>query len=101
MRRGGFRQLPLPQVLLQLVSPCGVAMGGTADLSAALWQMEGTVDLSAAPWQKSACSGSNGCVEIAFVDGRVAVRSSKYRERPVLVLAPKEWDAFLGGVAGG
>jgi hypothetical protein len=59
------------------------------------------VDLSAAVWRKSARSGSNGCVEIAFVDGQVAVRDSKHKDGPVLVFTPREWEAFLGGVTDG
>jgi hypothetical protein len=46
-------------------------------------------------------SRSNGCVEVASVDARVAVRDSKHKDGPVLVLVPTEWDAFLGGVDGG
>jgi hypothetical protein len=38
-------------------------------------------DLSALVWHKSSYSSGNGqCVEIAFRDGRVAVRDSKYPE---------------------
>jgi hypothetical protein len=59
------------------------------------------VDLSAAVWQKSARSGSNGCVEIAFVDDQVAVRDSKRKDGPVLFFTPAEWEAFLGGIADG
>jgi hypothetical protein len=59
------------------------------------------VDLSAADWQKSERSGSNGCVEVAFVGDHVALRDSKHREGPVLVFTPVEWEAFLGGVSDG
>jgi len=53
-------------------------------------------------WRKSAHSGENGCVEVAFVDdGRVAVRDSKDRRSPVLVFTPVEWQAFVGGVHDG
>lgn len=73
---------------MQLGLPCGVAI-------------RGTVDLSAAQWQTSAHSASNVCVEIAFVDNRVAVRDSKYRDVPVLPFNPTEWEAFLRGVNDG
>jgi Domain of unknown function (DUF397) len=56
------------------------------------------VDLSTASWRKSSHSGNNGCVEVAFVQGRVAVRDSKDRTGPVLVFDRHEWDAFLRGV---
>ncbi|HEY2960056.1 MAG TPA: DUF397 domain-containing protein [Actinomycetota bacterium] len=56
------------------------------------------VDLSRAMWRKSTRSYTNGCVEVAFVDGQVAVRDSKDPSGPVLVFTPFEWTAFLGGV---
>jgi len=40
-------------------------------------------------------------VEVAFVDGKVAVRDSKDRRGPVLVFTPAEWEAFVGGVRDG
>lgn len=59
------------------------------------------MNLSAAVFQKSNRSGPNGCVEVAFVDGHVAVRDSKHKDGPVLVFTPREWEAFLGGVTDG
>jgi hypothetical protein len=59
------------------------------------------LELSTAPWRKSSRSGANGCVEVAFVDGKVAVRDSKDRRGPVLVFTPPEWEAFVGGVHDG
>jgi hypothetical protein len=59
------------------------------------------VDFSTAEWQKSRRSGSNGCVEVAFVENCVALRDSKHKEGPVLVFTPVEWEAFLGGVSDG
>jgi Domain of unknown function (DUF397) len=59
------------------------------------------VDLSNAVWRKSTRSGSNGCVEVAFVQGQVAVRDSKQHGGPVLVFTAHEWDAFLSGVRAG
>jgi hypothetical protein len=59
------------------------------------------VDLSTARWRKSSRSGTNGCVEIAFVDGRVAVRDSKDRGGPVLLFERHEWDAFTAAVRTG
>ncbi len=56
------------------------------------------MDLSRAEWHKSARSGINGCVEVAFVDEQVAVRDSKDRQGPVLIFTPLEWEAFVGGV---
>jgi hypothetical protein len=55
-------------------------------------------DLSHAVWRKSTLSHTNGCVEVAFVNGEVAVRDSKDRGGPVLHFTPREWRAFLLGV---
>ena len=55
-------------------------------------------DLSTAKWRKSSRSGNNGCVEVAFVEGRVAVRDSKDRGGPILVFTSLEWVAFIEAV---
>jgi Domain of unknown function (DUF397) len=54
-----------------------------------------------AAWRKSTLSGTNGCIEVAFVGGRVAIRNSKNPSGPVLTFSPTEWEAFLGGVRRG
>lgn len=59
------------------------------------------MDLSEVAWRKSSRSGMNGCVEVAFADGRIALRDSKDRKGPVLVFTPQEWEAFVGGVRDG
>ncbi len=61
------------------------------------------VDLAKAVWQKSSRSGpySDNCVEIAFVDGAVAMRDSKDPHGPALLFTPAEWDAFVGGAKDG
>ncbi len=58
-------------------------------------------DLSRAVWRKSTLSHTYGCVEVAFVGGRIAVRDSKDRSGPVLLFTPFEWEAFVGGVRDG
>jgi Domain of unknown function (DUF397) len=52
-------------------------------------------------WRKSARSGTSGCVEVAFINGRVAVRDSKHKEGPILTFTPMEWQTFLRGVRNG
>ena len=53
-------------------------------------------------WRKSTLSTTNGCVEVAVVGDRVAVRDAKQQGRgPVLEFTAEEWAAFLGGVRGG
>ncbi|MFD8340214.1 DUF397 domain-containing protein [Streptomyces solisilvae] len=60
------------------------------------------VDLIGAAWHKSSHSSGNGaCVEIAFVDGIVALRDSKDISRRAMLFYPDEWDAFVRGVADG
>jgi len=56
------------------------------------------VDLSKPVWRKSTRSGIDGCVEVALIEGRVAVRHSKESTGPVLTFTLAEWEAFIGGV---
>lgn len=58
-------------------------------------------DLSTAKWRKSSRSGQDGCVEVAFVEGGVAIRDSKDRGGPVLQFTAQEWESFLGGIRDG
>jgi hypothetical protein len=62
-----------------------------------------SVDLTDAKWQKSSRSGPNcdNCVEVAFMDGAIAVRDSKSPTGPVLLFTQDEWDAFVGGAKDG
>ena len=61
------------------------------------------IDLTRAQWFKSARSGPNSdnCVEVAFVDGAIAVRDSKNPDGPALIFTGDEWDAFVGGAKDG
>lgn len=59
------------------------------------------MDLSNATWRKSSLSAASDCVEVAFVDGQVALRNSKDQDGSVLVFTSTEWEAFIGGVQGG
>ncbi len=59
-------------------------------------------------WRKSSHSNMNGCVEVAVVDGRIAVmdgvvtvRSSRDPHGSVLEFTTHEWQAFLDGVRSG
>jgi hypothetical protein len=62
-----------------------------------------SVDLGSAVWRKSSRSGpyTDNCVEVAFVDGAIAVRDSKNPDGGVLVFTPGEWDAFVDGAKDG
>jgi hypothetical protein len=59
------------------------------------------VDLLTAKWKKSKSSGSNGCVEVAFLDGTVAIRDSKDRTGPVLRFTAHEWATFVSAIRDG
>ncbi len=61
------------------------------------------IDLTGAVWRKSSRSGpwTDNCVEVAFVDGAIAVRDSKNPTGPVLVFTRSEWDAFVDGAKDG
>jgi hypothetical protein len=52
-------------------------------------------------WRKSTYSSSTNCVEVAVIDGQVAVRDSKNQQGPFLVFSPIEWRRFLDGVRDG
>ena len=58
-------------------------------------------DLPAAAWRTSTLCDLNGCVEVALLGDRVAVRDANDRTGPVLVFTAAEWEAFVGGVRGG
>ena len=56
------------------------------------------MDLTRAEWRKSSRSGDNGgnCVEVARnLPGIVAVRDSKNRGGPVLIVSRDEWASFI------
>ena len=57
------------------------------------------LDLSAAQWQST--SQGVGDVQIAFVDGFVAMRDGRSPEGPALVFTPAEWHAFVLGARDG
>lgn len=60
------------------------------------------IDPNGANWRRSSRSSGNGaCVEIAFVEGLVAVRDSKQTRGPILVFSPAEWNAFFGSAKQG
>ena len=62
----------------------------------------GEDDQAGVVWRKSTLSTTNGCVEVAVVGDRIAVRDSKQEGRgPVLEFTAVEWEAFVGGVRGG
>ncbi|GAA3379263.1 DUF397 domain-containing protein [Streptomyces sannanensis] len=63
------------------------------------WDKPEDLDLSNAEWQ----SGSQGAgdVEIAFVEGFIAMRNGGRPESPSLIFTPAEWRAFVIGAREG
>ncbi|MDH6579449.1 hypothetical protein P3T29_005136 [Kitasatospora sp. MAP5-34] len=57
------------------------------------------LDLTEADWLSS--SQGVGDVQIAFVEGYIAMRDGRQPEGPVLVFTPAEWRAFVLGARDG
>ncbi|WP_432093200.1 DUF397 domain-containing protein, partial [Streptomyces sp. bgisy100] len=53
------------------------------------------LDLSNAEWQSS--SQGTGDVQIAFIEGYIAMRDGRNPEGPALIFTPAEWRAFVLG----
>ena len=52
-------------------------------------------------WRTSkSCAGGN-CVQVAAIDGSIAIRDSKDPHGPVLMYSAEEWRDFLAGAKGG
>jgi hypothetical protein len=61
-----------------------------------------SADSAGLRWYKSSSSGSEGCVEVAFVEAsQVFMRDSKVPDGPVLQFDPMAWEAFVAGVQAG
>jgi hypothetical protein len=53
-------------------------------------------------WFKSSfCGPSGSCVEVAVVEGTVAMRDSKDPSGPALIFTLPQWRAFVMGARGG
>ncbi|AZS86765.1 DUF397 domain-containing protein [Streptomyces griseoviridis] len=67
--------------------------------------MKKKIDLTEAIWVKSDLSnGGDNCLEVAFVDGVVALRDSNDVGDPdakILIISEDDYRAFTGGVAKG
>ncbi|GGZ72061.1 DUF397 domain-containing protein [Streptomyces subrutilus] len=57
------------------------------------------LDLTGAQWRSS--SSGAGDVQIAFVEGFIAMRNSERPESPSLIFAPDEWHRFVRDARGG
>ncbi|MCF6524413.1 DUF397 domain-containing protein [Streptomyces sp. JJ36] len=57
------------------------------------------LDLAGADWQSG--SQGKGDVEIAFVEGFIAMRNARDPEVPAVIFSPSEWRAFVLGAREG
>ncbi|MEV5597711.1 DUF397 domain-containing protein [Streptomyces sp. NPDC052496] len=57
------------------------------------------LDLTGAAWQSS--SQGMGDVQVAFVEGWIAMRNRRTPEVPALVFTPAEWRGFVLGAREG
>ncbi|NGN62880.1 DUF397 domain-containing protein [Streptomyces sp. A7024] len=62
-------------------------------------QKKPELDLSHAQWQSS--TQGIGDVQIAFVEGYIAMRDGRNPEGPALIFTPAEWRAFVLGARDG
>lgn len=63
------------------------------------WDKQPELDLSNADWQSG--SSGRGDVQIAFVEGFIAMRNSGRPQSPALIFTPAEWGAFVLGTREG
>lgn len=66
--------------------------------------IRGELDLSGAEWRRAGqgTGPDAGHVEIAFVEGYIAMRNSADApDGPVLIFTPAEWEAFVLGAKDG
>jgi hypothetical protein len=52
-------------------------------------------------WRKSTRCESGGCVEVAPVDGGMAMRDSKDPDSPILRFAGAGWSDFIAAIRAG
>lgn len=60
-----------------------------------------TDHLAGVAWRTSSRCGTGACVQVAAVNGMVAVRDSKNPHGPVLTYTPQEWADFIAGAKNG
>ena len=64
-------------------------------------QEDSVMDMATSAWRRSSWCSTSSCVEVAQVNGAVAVRDSKTADGAVLLYTPEEWHAFIAGVKAG
>jgi hypothetical protein len=56
------------------------------------------INWSRLPWVTSSACAGNGCVQVAAINGSIAIRDSKKVAGPVLMYSAQEWREFVEGV---
>ncbi len=59
------------------------------------------IDRNALQWRKATKSSTGNCVEVASVEGRIAVRNSRRPDGELIIYSIAEFDAFVDGVKKG
>jgi hypothetical protein len=58
-------------------------------------------DRDALDWRTASSSAGTNCVEIAPVNGMVAIRHSKKPDAEIIVYTAHEWSSFMDGAKKG
>ncbi|MGD3106963.1 DUF397 domain-containing protein [Streptomyces sp. YGL11-2] len=58
------------------------------------------LDLTRAEWQSSS-QGVGGDVQVAFIEGYIAMRNGRSPDVPALIFTPAEWRGFVLGAREG
>jgi hypothetical protein len=58
-------------------------------------------EVGAEGWRRSRRCDSGACVEVAPINGGIALRDSKDPDGPILMFTREEWNAFLDGARAG
>lgn len=58
-------------------------------------------DLPEPVWRKSTFCGTSSCVEVAFLEDKVALRDSKNLDSRPLLFSHGEWAEFINGARSG
>jgi Domain of unknown function (DUF397) len=77
----------------------GRRTGRSMDVADSTTTDQPRLDLNRAQWQSS--SQGSGQVQVAFVEGYIAMRDGRDPDGPALVFPPGEWRAFVLGAREG
>jgi hypothetical protein len=52
-------------------------------------------------WRKASACHQGSCIEVAQINGSIAIRESKDPDGLILLYSPEEWRTFLSGAKAG